>query len=152
MFSEAGMWLNVEVNAAVTPCCFLLCGCIIVISAVTLMAKSSPLASPEPEEDDIAMTETQFVPQSGDEDVLWEVIEVTAEKDKKYKVRWKGLDPTTGRPWAQVSYWMFDLCVHDHRVFIQSWVPKKDVTSDLSAEWKAKQAAKRQRQESRKGI
>ncbi|KAI9573038.1 hypothetical protein HD554DRAFT_2013467 [Boletus coccyginus] len=64
--------------------------------------------------------ETQFVDRSGDEDVLWEVKEITAERGNKYKVKWAGVDPATGKPWAQ------------------SWVAKRDCTNDLVVEWKAK--------------
>ncbi|KAG6877421.1 hypothetical protein C0993_007619 [Termitomyces sp. T159_Od127] len=46
-------------------------------------------------------SQSQFVSQEGDEDVLWEVIEITAEKHKFYKVRWAGFDPKTNKPWAQ---------------------------------------------------
>jgi hypothetical protein len=60
---------------------------------------------------------TRFVPQEGDEDVLWKVLAITAET-KKYKVRWEGLDPHTGKPW------------------VQSWVQKHDCTDDLVAKWK----------------
>ncbi|KAF8444043.1 hypothetical protein L210DRAFT_3108431 [Boletus edulis BED1] len=64
--------------------------------------------------------ETQFVSQSGDEDVLWQVEEITAERGNKYRVKWVGIDPDTGKPWAQ------------------SWVPKHDCTNDLVHDWKAK--------------
>ena len=63
---------------------------------------------------------TQFVYQSGDEEVLWEVQEITDEYGKKYKVKWAGTDPATGKPWAQ------------------SWVAKHDCMDDLVVEWKAK--------------
>ncbi|KAF8960772.1 hypothetical protein BDZ97DRAFT_1594011, partial [Flammula alnicola] len=49
---------------------------------------------------------------------LWEVIEITAEKGNTYKVRWKGNDPKTMKPWPQ------------------SWVKKTDCTDDLVMEWK----------------
>ncbi|PFH47493.1 hypothetical protein AMATHDRAFT_129686, partial [Amanita thiersii Skay4041] len=49
---------------------------------------------------------------------LWEVIEITSERSKSYRVKWKGNDPATGKPWAQ------------------SWVPKGDVTNDLVIKWK----------------
>ncbi|KAF8552803.1 hypothetical protein OG21DRAFT_1485924 [Imleria badia] len=71
--------------------------------------------------DVVSERETQFVYQPGDEDVLWEVKEITAERGKKYKVRWAGFDPATGKPWAQ------------------SWVAKHDCTDDLVVAWKAKQ-------------
>ncbi|KAF8838189.1 hypothetical protein BDN67DRAFT_907838 [Paxillus ammoniavirescens] len=77
--------------------------------------------------------ETQFVPRSDDEEVLWEVQEITAERGKKYKVKWVGIDPATNKPWAQ------------------SWVDKHDCTDRLVAEWEAtkkkKLAAKKKRGE-----
>ena len=73
--------------------------------------------------------ETQFVPRSDDDEVLWEVQEITAENGKKYKVKWAGTDPATGKPWAQ------------------SWVAKHDCTDDLVLEWKVK---KQQRAERKK--
>src|SRR5271154_6262470 len=64
--------------------------------------------------------ETQFIPQEDDEETLWEVIEITAERGREYKVRWKGIDPQTQKPWSQ------------------SWVAKHDCTDDLVAQWKLK--------------
>lgn len=71
--------------------------------------------------------ETQFEPQSNDDDVLWEVIEIVAERGKKYRVRWAGNDPKTGRPWPL------------------DWVPKHDCTDHLVGEWKRKKALKGRR-------
>jgi hypothetical protein len=70
---------------------------------------------------------TQFVPQDGDEEALWEVIEITAEKPTKYKVKWAGTDPATGKPWPE------------------SWVLKHDCTDKLVRSWKREQARKKQR-------
>jgi hypothetical protein len=81
---------------------------------------------------EISPPQTQFVPQEGDEDVLWKVIEITAENKKSYKVRWDGVDPKTNKPWAQ------------------SWVPKHDCTNDLVAEWKLSKAKKKKREAERK--
>jgi len=61
-----------------------------------------------------------FQPREDDDLNLFEVIEITAEKGGRYKVRWKGKDPVTKKPWAQ------------------SWVPKTDCTDDLVVEWKRK--------------
>ncbi|KIJ62308.1 hypothetical protein HYDPIDRAFT_94863 [Hydnomerulius pinastri MD-312] len=81
----------------------------------------------------ISERETQFVPRSDDDDVLWEVQEITAERGKKYKVKWLGDDPATGKPWPQ------------------SWVDKHDCTDQLVAEWMAKKKAKaKQKRESTK--
>ncbi|KIK43895.1 hypothetical protein CY34DRAFT_35535, partial [Suillus luteus UH-Slu-Lm8-n1] len=71
--------------------------------------------------------ETQFEPRSNDDDVLWEVIEIVAERGKKYRVRWAGNDPKTGRPWPL------------------DWVPKHDCTDHLVGEWKRKKAVKGRR-------
>ncbi|TFK50502.1 hypothetical protein OE88DRAFT_263559 [Heliocybe sulcata] len=73
--------------------------------------------------------ETQFVPQENDDEELWEVIEITGEQGNRYCVKWAGLDPATGKPWAQ------------------SWVPKHDCTDDLVEEWKRKKARKKRQQE-----
>ncbi|KAF8066608.1 hypothetical protein FPV67DRAFT_1198503 [Lyophyllum atratum] len=78
-------------------------------------------------------TQSQFVPREDDEEVLWEVIEITAEKPKAYKVRWAGVDPKTSKPWAQ------------------SWVEKRDCTDDLVLEWKRKQALKKKKEDEKKG-
>jgi hypothetical protein len=79
--------------------------------------EESPLDPSDPE--------TQFVPQEDDDETLWEVIEITAEKAKEYKVRWKGVDPKTRRPWPQ------------------SWVAKHDCTDDLVRDWKLRLAKKK---------
>ena len=71
--------------------------------------------------------ETQFIPQDDDDETLWEVIEITAEKKKLYKVRWKGVDPKTQKPWPQ------------------SWVAKHDCTDDLVRNWKLRQAQKKKK-------
>jgi hypothetical protein len=76
---------------------------------------------------EVSEPETQFVPQEGDEDELWEVIEITAEKNRQYKVKWAGVDPKTHKPWPQ------------------SWVPKHDCTDDLVKVWKKAQALKKER-------
>ena len=70
----------------------------------------------------ISQPETQFIPQEDDLEVLWEVIEITAEKAKQYRVRWAGNDPKTRKPWPQ------------------SWVPKHDCTDDLVLAWKHKKS------------
>ena len=71
---------------------------------------------------EISSPDTQFVPQDDDDDLLWEVIEITAEDRKNYKVKWAGIDPQTGKPWKQ------------------SWVPKHDCTDVLVMQWKVTQA------------
>ncbi|KAF6760614.1 hypothetical protein DFP72DRAFT_76553 [Ephemerocybe angulata] len=70
---------------------------------------------------------SQFVPRSDDEENLWEILGIVGESRTKYKVKWAGDDPATGKPWGN------------------SWVDKKDVTPDVVQEWKEKQALKAQR-------
>ena len=71
--------------------------------------------------------ESQFVYQSGDDEILWEIVGILAEKDNMYKVKWAGIDPKTNKPWGN------------------NWVKKSDVTPDVVQEWKEKQALKRRR-------
>lgn len=71
-------------------------------------------------DDVVSERESHFVPRSDDDEVLWTVQEITAERGKQYRVKWAGTDPATGKPWAQ------------------SWVAKHDCTDDLVVEWKAK--------------
>lgn len=66
----------------------------------------------------------KFEPREDDEDTLWEVERITAEKGKLFKVKWKGFDPATGKPW------------------VDSWVEKKDCTPDLVIAWKAEKKEK----------
>ncbi|KAI0719991.1 hypothetical protein C8T65DRAFT_634525 [Cerioporus squamosus] len=95
------------------------------------MPDSDPEASSSLE---IEPYQTQFVPQENDAETLWDVIEITAERAKEYKVRWKGNDPATGKPWAQ------------------SWVPKHDCTDDLIRDWKIAKAKKKKEAEKRKSA
>ncbi|KAI6126010.1 hypothetical protein EV401DRAFT_1046290 [Pisolithus croceorrhizus] len=85
--------------------------------------------SPSNQVTDASEFETQFVPRSSDDEVLYEVEEITAETTYKYRVKWAGLDPATQKPWPQ------------------SWVDKHDCTDALVAEWKAKKAKKKQQQQ-----
>lgn len=87
------------------------------------------MVSPAPSASSTQGESQAFVQQSDDEEQLWEVIEITNEKASMFKVRWKGDDPETGRPWAQ------------------SWVPKSDVTDDLKKDWKRRQKEKAARGE-----
>jgi len=87
------------------------------------MAVRASTRSPSP----TRSSETQFIPQEGDEELLWEVLEITAEKPNQYRVKWAGTDPQTMKPWPQ------------------SWVPKHDCTDDLVLAWKAKKEQKADR-------
>lgn len=69
--------------------------------------------------------ETQFVPKENDDNELWDVIAIVAERPQQFKVKWKGIDPATRKPWKD------------------SWVSKEDCTDDLIREWKVKQAKKK---------
>lgn len=69
-------------------------------------------------------SEDRFVPREGDEDDLWEVIEIVAERGREYRVRWAGVDPRTNKPWPL------------------DWVPKSDCTPDIVKAWKQKKAEK----------
>lgn len=74
------------------------------------------MTAPDDEVDtslEVSQPSTQFIPQEGDEDTLWSVIEILAENKKQYKVLWEGVDPATGEPWKP------------------SWVAKHDCTSTL---------------------
>jgi len=77
-------------------------------------------------ESDSSLTQ-RFEPREDDEETLWEVIEITAEKGARYRVRWKGIDPKTQKAWPQ------------------SWVPKADCTDDLVILWKKKKKDKERR-------
>ena len=92
---------------------------------LTIHAQFSVMSDYEESPLDPSDPETQFIPQEDDDETLWEVIEITAEKKKLYKVRWKGIDPKTKKPWPQ------------------SWVPKHDCTDDLVRDWKLRQAQKK---------
>ena len=83
------------------------------------------LVMSDDEQESLSDAETQFIPQEDDDQTLWEVIEITAEKGKAYKVRWKGVNPNTQKPWPQ------------------SWVAKHDCTDDLVRHWKLKKNKKR---------
>ncbi|KAH9975414.1 hypothetical protein BGW80DRAFT_1169333, partial [Lactifluus volemus] len=47
----------------------------------------------------------------------WQVVEVVAEEGKRYRVRWAGEDPKTGKPWPL------------------AWVPSSYCSPDLVKEW-----------------
>lgn len=68
--------------------------------------------------------ETQFVPQPDDEENLWEVVKITAERHGEYKVVWAGLNPETQKKWPD------------------SWVRKRDCTPGAVKEWKKQKALK----------
>ncbi|KAH9050231.1 hypothetical protein EDB84DRAFT_1259699, partial [Lactarius hengduanensis] len=51
------------------------------------------------------------------EETWWEVVEIVAEDGKRYKVRWAGKDPKTGKPWPL------------------SWVPNSHCSSELIKDW-----------------
>ncbi|KAN0130082.1 hypothetical protein V8E53_012027 [Lactarius tabidus] len=61
---------------------------------------------------------------SPDEETWWEVIEIVAEEGKRYRVRWAGKDPKTGKPWPL------------------SWIPSSHCSSELIKEWEKTKANK----------
>jgi hypothetical protein len=81
---------------------------------------------------ELSLPDTQFVFKEGDDEALWDVIEITAEKDRQYKVRWAGTDPATGKPWPQ------------------SWVAKHDCTDILVEQWKGRRAKERKQKQNRR--
>lgn len=78
---------------------------------------------------DKIILDSQFVPQENDDETLWEVIEILAERKHQYRVRWDGINPATNNPWAP------------------SWVPKHDCTHKLVHEWKKKQLRQKKERE-----
>ncbi|KAH9042630.1 hypothetical protein EDB85DRAFT_1083123 [Lactarius pseudohatsudake] len=54
------------------------------------------------------------------EETWWEVVEIVAEDGKRYRVRWAGKDPKTGKPWPL------------------SWVPNSHCSSELIKDWERK--------------
>nr|VWO94273.1 N/A [Ganoderma boninense] len=73
-------------------------------------------------------SQTQFNPDRDGE--LYEVVEILAERGKKYLVKWAGIDESTGKPWKD------------------TWVFKTDTTDDLTREWKLKKHATNKRTKS----
>jgi hypothetical protein len=104
---------------------------------------------------DDSSQERQFIPQDDDDEKsvclfvvlcfsamisqlyrsrLWEVIEITAEYGNKYKVKWAGVDPLTGKPWEQ------------------SWVPKHDCTHNLVTGWEMKKQKSKEMKAQRRSL
>ncbi|THH14768.1 hypothetical protein EW146_g5603 [Bondarzewia mesenterica] len=82
--------------------------------------------------DDGSSSQTHFVPGPNDKDELYEVIEITGEKPGYYRVKWAGFDTKTGKPWPQ------------------DWIPRRDCTDDIVADWKKKKAKKEQQKLAKK--
>ena len=68
---------------------------------------------------------SQHSEPGGDDEILYEVIEITKEQFGEYKVHWAGVDPGTMEPWPQ------------------SWVAKHDCTDNLALAWKRKEKQRR---------
>ena len=79
-------------------------------------------------ESDVSSLDTHFQERDGDEDNLWEVEAIVAERGRRYQVRWAGVDDK-GAPWPL------------------DWVPKEDCTDPLVRKWKKTKARKRKRDE-----
>lgn len=61
---------------------------------------------------------------------FWEVTAVLAEKGDRYRVRWAGVDPTTGKPWPP------------------SWVGKECCTQALIDDWNRTKEMKKRKKKS----
>jgi hypothetical protein len=68
---------------------------------------------------------TRSVQEDESEDDMYPVIEILAERNNKYQVRWEGNDPATGRPWPP------------------SWIPKEDASEGLVKHWEKTKAKRR---------
>jgi hypothetical protein len=75
---------------------------------------------------------SRFVPKDTDEQELFNVECIVDERRGEYQVRWEGVNPETGRPWAL------------------DWVKKSDCTDDLVAEWKEKKALMTEKKKKKK--
>lgn len=88
----------------------------------------TPMARDNDQDDDeleVSSPDMRFVEREGDSQDLWEVLEIVAEKENQYRVRWAGFNPETNEPWPL------------------DWVPKEDCTDPLVLAWKRKKAEKR---------
>ncbi|KAJ3720582.1 hypothetical protein C8R42DRAFT_582513 [Lentinula raphanica] len=65
-------------------------------------------------------TETQFIDLPDDDVNLWDALEIVGESATRFKIKWDGIDPATGRRW------------------LDSWVQKHDATPDLVKAWRIK--------------
>lgn len=73
---------------------------------------------------DVSSLNTRFQEREGDEENLWEVEAIVAERGNKYQVQWAGVDEK-GKPWPL------------------DWVPKEDCTDPLVLKWKRQKAEKK---------
>ncbi|KAH9857981.1 hypothetical protein C2E23DRAFT_718932 [Lenzites betulinus] len=89
------------------------------------MSRGHISLSPAASSSSSSQQSTQFIPGANDDEELYDVLEILAEKGRKYKVRWAGEDPKTKKPWEP------------------TWVYKHDCTDKLIREWKKKKAAKK---------
>ncbi|KAI0300559.1 hypothetical protein B0F90DRAFT_1629563 [Multifurca ochricompacta] len=60
---------------------------------------------------------------SSSEETSWEAVEIVAEDGRRYRVRWAGNDPNTGKPWPL------------------AWVDTSRCSLDLIDEWERKKGA-----------
>ncbi|KAG2004813.1 hypothetical protein CC2G_003331 [Coprinopsis cinerea AmutBmut pab1-1] len=75
----------------------------------------------------MAYSDSEEELEQGIEEDFWPIVGILAEDKKRYKVRWDGTDPKTGRPWPD------------------SWVPKEDVTEDVEDDWNDLPLAEREK-------
>jgi len=92
-----------------------------------LVAMLTRAAESQSESEDVSDPSQTFKPREDDDKTLYEVIEITGETKTKYKVRWKGNNPETKKPW------------------LQSWVLKRDCTNDLVLIWKTEKKKQKER-------
>src|SRR6266849_7200511 len=62
-------------------------------------------------------------PSSIQESWWWDAIEIVEEDGKRYRVRWAGKDPESGKPWPL------------------DWVPNSHCSVDLIRDWEKKKGA-----------
>jgi hypothetical protein len=57
------------------------------------------------------------------QETWWDVVEIVEEDGKRYRVRWAGKDPKTGKPWPL------------------DWIPTSHCSLDLIRDWEKKKGA-----------
>ncbi|KZT54841.1 hypothetical protein CALCODRAFT_438001, partial [Calocera cornea HHB12733] len=89
--------------------------------ASTSKRRPSPEFEASSDLEDQLPGETQFSSHESDDPENFFDVESILDEDEaggKYLIKWKGKDPSTGRPWKN------------------SWEPKSNCTPSLIAEWK----------------
>lgn len=81
-------------------------------------SKRRAQSPPQDQEELEPSAETQFVPQPGDSQAMFEALEIIDERTNQYLIRWAGEDPVTGLPYKP------------------TWEGKNGATPLLVQEWK----------------